>query len=73
MESVSSKIHELEGSSFFSKMFKIEPKCRKCEKKNEKKSFVSSTIASENVEKKNVASVKKRILIFGSEWVNKES
>ena len=54
-------------------MFKIEPKCRKCEKKNEKKSFVSSTIASENVEKKNVASVKKRILIFGSEWVNKES
>ena len=53
-------------------MFKIESTFRKCQKKKKKKEkifFVSEIIASENIAM--ISSVKKRILVIGSSWVQK--
>ena len=48
---------------FFLKMFKIDSKFRKCKKKEEK-IFLGSEI---------VPSFNKRILVIGSQWVDKQS
>ena len=52
-------------------MFKIESKFTKCKKKIQEIFFVSEIKASENVAK--IGSVKKKMLVIRSQWVNKQS